>query len=87
MYTRYQIDESLTIRYYDSDGLLHREDGPAVQYADGGAMWLIHGQCNRLDGPAIENASGYKAWFYYDRRIRCNSQVEFERLLKLKAFW
>lgn len=40
------------------NGNLHREDGPAVEYADGTKMWYLYGERHREDGPAVE---------YYDK--------------------
>jgi len=38
----------------------HREDGPAVEYANGGKEWYLNGKRHREDGPAIEYADGRK---------------------------
>ena len=43
--------------------LLHREDGPAREYASGSKEWYKNGQCHREDGPAIECSSGTKEWY------------------------
>src|SRR6056300_236319 len=51
----YYKDRKMTIR--------HREDGPAVEYADGDKAWYINGKLHREDGPAVEYATGYKAWY------------------------
>jgi len=48
----------------------HREDGPAVEYADGSKVWYINGKLHRDDGPAVEYADGYKAWYLNDERHR-----------------
>ena len=37
---------------------LHREDGPAIEYANGNKHWYLNGKLHREDGPAIENANG-----------------------------
>lgn len=58
------IDESIV---YYKDGLLHREDGPAVEHASGHKEWLINGFNHREDGPAVEYADGDKCWFYKDK--------------------
>ena len=42
---------------------------------------------HREDGPALITSNGFKFWIYNGNLIHCNSQEEFERLLKLKAFW
>ena len=42
---------------------LHREDGPALEYADGTTKWCLNGKYHRVDGPAIEYINGNKYWF------------------------
>jgi hypothetical protein len=50
-------------RYWrDSDGQLHREDGPAVIYADGQFRWYRHGRLHREDGPAYLGDDGQRVW-------------------------
>jgi hypothetical protein len=51
-------------RYWYRNGLLHREDGPAVEWADGSREWWLHGELHRIDGPAIERADGTLEWWY-----------------------
>ena len=46
---------------------LHREDGPAIEWADGDKEWYLHGKQHREDGPAIEWASGYKEWYLHGK--------------------
>jgi hypothetical protein len=67
-----KIDENGS-KYYYSDAamkILHRLDGPAVEYAGGDKVWCVHGKCHRLDGPAVEYASGAKAWYVHGKRHR-----------------
>ncbi len=45
------------------NGVLHREDGPAVEYSDGTCQWWVNGNLHREDGPAIEYADGGKEWY------------------------
>jgi hypothetical protein len=68
-------------------GKCHREDGPAVEYANGDKIWYWHGELHREDGPACEYASGTKSWYYHGQKIHCQSNQEFLKLIKLKAFW
>lgn len=49
-------------KIYRVDGEIHREDGPAVEFADGSKFWLRHGKPHREDGPILESAYGYKLW-------------------------
>jgi hypothetical protein len=45
------------------NGSLHREDGPAIEYADGDKSWFLNNKLHRKDGPASEFANGTKQWF------------------------
>ena len=44
-------------------GKLHRDDGPAIEYADGTKRWYKDGKLHRDDGPAAEYANGTKFWY------------------------
>jgi len=60
-------------KFYYSDRemtIYNREDGPAIEYADGYKEWYLNGKRHREDGPAIENANGYKAWWLNGKRHR-----------------
>lgn len=57
-----------TRRWFKS-GVLHRDAGPAVEYANGNKMWYYEGQIHRdeigedgLSLPAIDNCQ-FKCWF------------------------
>jgi hypothetical protein len=50
-------------KYWILNEVYHREDGPAVEWIDGGKEWLINGEYHREDGPAIETSSGSKEWY------------------------
>ena len=53
-----------------SKGKRHREDGPAIEWADGDKRWYINGKLHRKDGPAYEGADGYKSWYINGKRHR-----------------
>ena len=59
------VDEEGTTRWYKDAkcNILHRENGPAVEYADGTKFWFQNGQKHRTDGPANEWADGTKEWY------------------------
>ena len=40
------------------NGDLHREDGPACEYANGDKHWYLNGKRHREDGPAREYVNG-----------------------------
>ena len=51
--------------YYKDPGkrILHREDGPAIEYYGGTKEWLRHGLRHRLDGPAVKYSNGSESWY------------------------
>jgi|688.fasta_scaffold321332_2 hypothetical protein len=60
-YVKY--DNSQGDQCWSKDGLLHREDGPAVIKADGSKFWYKRGMRHRLDGPAEEFSDGSRNWY------------------------
>jgi hypothetical protein len=56
--------------WFNKDGQRHREDGPAITWADGFKAWYFNDQLHRTDGPAIENADGDKTWWVNDKLHR-----------------
>lgn len=72
------IDEKGGVFYY-LNGKLHRENGPAIEYADGDKYWYLNGKLHREDGPAIEHANGNKHWFLNGKHHRENGPAtEYE---------
>jgi hypothetical protein len=65
------VDDDGSRRWY-KDGLLHREDGPAVELPNGDKEWCQFGQYHRVDGPAVERQSGYEAWYQFGLLHRAN---------------
>jgi hypothetical protein len=52
------------------NGKLHREDGPAVEWADGSRYWYLNDKRHRTDGPARECADGDRYWYLNGQRHR-----------------
>ena len=50
-------------QYKNEVGKLHKEDGPAVEHADGSKVWFLNGKRHRVGGPAVERNDGYKEWY------------------------
>ena len=50
------------ILHKNEAGQLHREDGPAVECADGGYVWYRNGLRHRIDGPAYSGLDGISFW-------------------------
>ena len=51
------------IEQWTVKGKLHREDGPALIFADGGSYWYLNGLLHRENGPAIEFLNGHREWY------------------------
>lgn len=64
------VEEWGTIRWYNENNELHREDGPAIEWFNGSKSWYLNGNLHREDGPAAEYSDGYKAWFLNGKRHR-----------------
>jgi hypothetical protein len=58
------------------NGKLHREDGPAIEKANGSKSWWLNGELHREDGPAVEDADGTKEWWLNDKLIVKGKQPE-----------
>ena len=70
-----EVDQEGTVRYHNSNNLLHREDGPAVEYSNGDRVWYLGGRLHREDGPAVERPDGIRFWYLDGKRL---SEDEFE---------
>jgi hypothetical protein len=84
---RIDIDSGGNKYWYNDDGQLHREDGPAMEFANGNKVWKTNGKLHRENGPAVEHANGVKWWYYHGKAIWCSNLEEFERIIRMKAFW
>tara|TARA_R100001509_G_scaffold96871_1_gene56338 strand:+ start:918 stop:1229 length:312 start_codon:yes stop_codon:yes gene_type:complete len=56
-------------KYWYIHGKRHREDGPAIERADGFKVWYLNGELHREDGPAIERLDGTKEWYLHDEKL------------------
>lgn len=63
-------DDYGTTRWFNEAGQYHREDGPAIEWANGDKIWYLNGQRHREDGPAVEEADGDKSWWLNGKRHR-----------------
>ena len=57
-----EIDEYGNKKWY-INGVLHREDGPAIEDAYGTNCWYKNGKLHRIDGPTIVWIDGSYVWF------------------------
>ena len=60
-----EVLENGRVRYLDSAGELHRDDGPAVWHPEEESWWR-HGVVHRVGGPAVTRASGSMEWVQED---------------------
>jgi len=63
-----RVDKDGSKRWY-KDGKLHREDGPAIERANGGRYWYKDGKRHRENGPAIERANDEKQWYLNGKKV------------------
>jgi hypothetical protein len=72
---------------------LHREDGPAIERANGDKMWFLDGRLHRTDGPAVEWADGSKEWFLngqelsLNRWLEANAELSGQQRVMFKLEW
>ncbi|MEZ0261721.1 MAG: hypothetical protein ACAH80_11975 [Alphaproteobacteria bacterium] len=66
---------------YWVNGLLHREDGPAIDSRYQKAWW-VNGKLHRLDGPAREYGDGNKAWWVNGKLHREDGPAKIYRGVK-----
>lgn len=70
-YTKSTFDNGLYIAYYYDTKYWHNISGPA-------RIW-------KVGHPNYPN--GHQEWYIMGEQIPVNSQQEFEKYLKMKAFW
>lgn len=68
--TNPEIDTYGTRQWYNERRLLHRTDGPAVEYTDGSYLWYHNGRPHREGGPAFVWCTGDREWFLRGARHR-----------------
>ena len=84
MKSKLKIDEHGTKRWKLPNGLFHREDGPAIEIANGYKEWWLNGDLHREDGPAIEYKDGYNEWYLNGINYSEQKYKKKMRLKKLK---
>ena len=77
---RVEVDEAGTRWYYNAADQLHRDEGPAIEYANGGKRWYQNDQYHRIDGPAVVDFNGHMEWHINGVRL---SEAEFNQRVKL----
>ena len=72
--------------FKNDEDKLHRENGPAVIYPDGGEEWHYNGFPHRADGPAVTTADGRLIWYWHGHRATLNAWAEKAGLSEEEAF-
>jgi len=67
-----ETDEDSTIRYYNADGQLHHQNGPAIIHADGRKEHWINGELHNENGPAVVWENGHKEHWLNGKRHNAN---------------
>jgi len=70
-----------TSKCYYKGYLVHREDGPAVEWQDGTKWWYLNGKRHRENGPAVEWPDGSKHWYINGKEY---SEKEYLKIISLK---
>ena len=62
--TQYIVKDKNRTAYYKNKAMsiYHREDGPALTYADGAEFWYQDNVLHRVGGPAAIYADGVQVW-------------------------
>lgn len=77
------------VLYHFVNGLLHREDGPAIEWESGNQYWYYNDVQHRVDGPAIIYSDGRKTWML-NGKICWSAEEHFNSLTpeqQIKAIW
>ena len=56
-------------KYWYLNGILHREDGPAIERANGTKYWYLNNIEHREDGPAVEFVDGRTSYYINNKHI------------------
>jgi hypothetical protein len=56
--------------FFDENGELHNDNGPAITYENGTKVWYQHGKMHRIGGPALEYSDGTGWWYINGMRHR-----------------
>ncbi len=69
-------------KYYYKDKemtILHRENGPAMEFSSGNKCWYLNGKKHRTDGPAGEWSNRPNEWCINGKEL---TEEEFNNRLK-----
>jgi hypothetical protein len=73
------VSDKGTKSWYNENDKRHREDGPAIEFANGTKFWFINDKLHRENGPAFEYSDGSKSWWLNDKEL---TEEEFNNRIK-----
>jgi hypothetical protein len=82
---QYKYDD--VICWFVNDKLHRDSDLQAYEDASGYRAWWQHDKYHRTTWPARMWGDGRKEWWINGEKLDCTTQAEFEKLMRLKAFW
>ena len=79
-------DGSVRSKFWKNEkGYFHREDGPAIEYANGRRQWFNDGKFHREDGPVIAWESGSCSYYLNNEPYTKKEYLkEIEKIKKRK---
>ena len=69
-------------KFYYVNGILHREDGPAIECNYGDKFWYKNGKRHREEGPAVEWCDGDKEWWLKNKYYGSNNNFTNKSWIK-----
>jgi len=69
-YSKVEVNDFGTKRYFNDEGKRHRLDGPAFEGSDGSKFWYINGNYHRNIDPSDEFSDGRKYWLFKNKGHR-----------------
>jgi hypothetical protein len=70
-------------KFWYKNGLIHRENEPAIEWVDNGKAWCYNGKYHKEDGPACKYASGVEIWFLDDINYGYKKPDNWDELIKI----
>jgi len=59
----HKYEKEIGAKCWYKNGLLHRDNGPAIIYLNGTEYWFQNDKLHRIDGPAAICADGTECWY------------------------
>lgn len=74
------------LKYHTANGeIIHREDGPAINFDNKEKWWIVNGKKHRIDGPAVKHFDGSEEWWIDGKLHRLDGPALI--LENYKSWW